>query len=65
MNESIFIRLQCDGRDIPVGALSAQGLTLDGEASATPRGYRLTLLPDTPTTVFRWNRVRQVRGWQT
>ena len=63
MNEAISIRLSLGGQDLEVDTLSADGVVLQRETGAPPRGISLILEPDSPVTEFRLRRVRQIKDW--
>ena len=67
MNESIMIGFKRDGDSVPVTKLHADkkegGITLEGETSAFPRGFGLSVTPANAVTKERVFRVQQRLGW--
>lgn len=67
MNEKVFIRVQQDGKTLPVTQLDADpedgGITLCGETSAFPRGFGINVWPADPVTSEKIWRVRQRLDW--
>jgi hypothetical protein len=60
VNEAIRVRLKIDGKTAAIAAFSAEGLTLDGETSASPRGIGFSLQPANEMTEFRLRRMRTI-----
>ena len=67
MNESILIAFKRDAEMVPVTKLHADedegGITLEGETSAFPRGFGLSVVPANAVTKERVWRVQQRLGW--
>lgn len=63
MNETLTIRLQEDGRRLPLNSFSADGVMLRNETDATPRALLFEFDGDDLGTKFRMERVRTLRGW--
>lgn len=64
MNETVRIRLQVAGSLLPIDRLSSDGIVLNGEASASPRGLAISLQPGNAITEFRLRRVRMIQDWE-
>lgn len=65
MNETIRIRFSRDSGLLRVESFDKDGLVLDGETSAPPRGFSLAVKPANAIMEYRLRRVRQVRGWNS
>jgi len=63
MNESIRIQLQVDGSATSIDSFSKNGVVLNGETSASPRGLGISLRPGNAATEFRLRRVRTIQNW--
>lgn len=63
MNERVRIRLVKDGKTLGINGLSQDGILLNNETDAWPRGFTLRFGGDNPITRYRMNRVCTVEGW--
>jgi hypothetical protein len=64
MNESFSIRLRRNGKVWPVDDLTPdEGLVFDNEVDAFPRSLTLEFDGVNAATLYRMNRVRELRGW--
>jgi hypothetical protein len=63
MNESILIRLKRNGALLPIDRLTQDGVEIDAEADAWPRGLALRFDAENPGTKLRMDLVRRCRGW--
>ena len=69
MNEKILIEFKRDQKIVPATDFetdpAGMGIVLDGETSAFPRGFRLSVKPADPVTEEKVRRVRQRLDWPT
>jgi len=64
MNEAFQLRLRRNGRIWPIDRFSADGIVLNNERDAFPRGFTVEFDARSDVTRYRMNRVRQLKGWQ-
>lgn len=63
MNESILIRLKRNGSLLPIDRLTQDGVEIDAETDAWPRGLAIRFDSENPGTKLRMDLVRRARGW--
>jgi hypothetical protein len=64
MNERIRLRLMQQGAPIGISFLSDEGILLNGESDAWPRGFTLRFSAADDVTRNRMNRVGIIEGWE-
>ena len=63
MNERIRVRLVQNGKQLAINSLTQEGVMLNNEADAWPRGMMLEFDANNPITKSRMDRIRTIRGW--
>ena len=63
MNERIRVRLMQNGNQLAINSLNSDGVLLNDEQDAWPRGMMLEFDANNPRTKYRVDRIRTIRGW--
>jgi hypothetical protein len=63
MHERVVIRFKQNGSPLRLDSLSSEGVELNSETDAWPRGLTLEFDADSPITRLRMDQVRQIKGW--
>ncbi|HZF39386.1 MAG TPA: hypothetical protein VE715_11205 [Blastocatellia bacterium] len=63
MRERVLIRLIQNGSPLRLDSISSEGVVLNSETDAWPRGLTLEFDADSPITRLRMDQVRQIKGW--
>lgn len=63
MRERVVIRFTRNGSPLRLDRISSEGVVLNSEADAWPRGLTLEFDADSPITRLRMDQVRQIKGW--
>ncbi|MGH9752490.1 MAG: hypothetical protein ACREA2_06865, partial [Blastocatellia bacterium] len=63
MRERMVIRFTRNGSPLSLDKVSSEGVVLNSETDAWPRGLTLEFDADSPITRLRMDQVRQIKGW--
>lgn len=63
MNEGFRIHLVSDGQPVHISSFTADGIELNNETAAPPRGFTIVFSPGNPISEYRLRRVSQLRDW--
>lgn len=63
MRERVVIRFTRNGSPLRLDSVSSEGVVLNSETDAWPRGLTLEFDADSPITRLRMDQVRQIKGW--
>jgi len=63
MRERVVIRFTRNGSPLRLDSVSSEGVVLDSETDAWPRGLTMEFDADSPITRLRMDQVRQIKGW--
>jgi len=63
MHERVIIRFKKNGDPMPLDTLTPEGIVINSETDASPRGLSVEFDADSPITKLRLDQVRQFKGW--